>query len=76
MMLSIFSYAYLASLKNCLLKTFSNPGKSGKIIIIGVPVVARWLTNPIRNHEVSGSIPDLAPRLQMRLGSRVAVALA
>ena len=25
---------------------------------IGVPVVAQWLTNPTRNHEVSGSIPD------------------
>ena len=28
--------------------------------IIGVPVMAQWLTNPTRNHEVSGSIPDLA----------------
>jgi len=28
----------------------------------GVPVVAQWLTNPTRNHEVagSGSIPALA----------------
>ena len=26
----------------------------------GVPVVAQWLTNPSRNHEVSGSIPGLA----------------
>ena len=26
----------------------------------GVPVVAQWLTNPTRNHEVSGSIPGLA----------------
>jgi len=26
----------------------------------GVPVVAQWLTNPSRNHEVAGSIPDLA----------------
>ena len=23
---------------------------------IGVPVVAQWLTNPTRNHEVAGSI--------------------
>ena len=23
----------------------------------GVPVVAQWLTNLIRNHEVAGSIP-------------------
>ena len=55
----------------------------------GVPVVAQWLTNPTRNHEVAGSVPALAQwvidpvllcelwcRLQTRLGSRVAVALA
>ena len=23
----------------------------------GVPVVAQWLTNPTRNHEIAGSIP-------------------
>ena len=26
----------------------------------GVPVVAQWLANPTRNHEVVGSIPGLA----------------
>ena len=26
----------------------------------GVPVMAQWLTNPIRSHEVVGSIPGLA----------------
>ena len=26
----------------------------------GVPVVAQWLTNPTRNHEVAGLIPALA----------------
>ena len=26
---------------------------------LGVPVVAQWLTNPTRNHEVAGSIPGL-----------------
>ena len=25
----------------------------------GVPIMAQWLTNPIRNHEVAGSIPGL-----------------
>ena len=28
--------------------------------IAGAPVMAQWLTNPTRNHEVSGSIPGLA----------------
>ena len=26
----------------------------------GVPVVMQWLTNPTRNHKVTGSIPGLA----------------
>ena len=28
--------------------------------ILGVPVVAQWLMNPIRNREVAGSVPALA----------------
>ena len=27
---------------------------------LGVPVVAQWLMNPTRNHEVVGSIPGLS----------------
>ena len=27
---------------------------------LGVPILALWLTNPTRNHEVAGSIPGLA----------------
>ena len=27
---------------------------------VGVPIVAQWLMNPTRNHEVVGSIPGLA----------------
>ena len=27
---------------------------------IGVPVVAQWLMNPTRNHEVAGLMPGLA----------------
>ena len=26
----------------------------------GVPIVAQWLTNPTRNHEVACSVPGLA----------------
>ena len=29
-------------------------------IFSGVPVVAQWLMNPTRNHEVAGSVPALA----------------
>ena len=28
--------------------------------MLGVPVMARWLMNPTRNHEVAGSIPGLS----------------
>ena len=50
-----------------------------KEVEIGVPVVAQWLMNPTRNHEVVGSIPGFAQwvedpallwcRLQTWLGS-------
>ena len=30
------------------------------LLFLGVPVVAQWLTNPTRNHEVAGSVPALA----------------
>ena len=28
--------------------------------VVGVPIVAQWFINLIRNHEVAGSIPGLA----------------
>ena len=31
-----------------------------KGLMLRVPVVAQWLTNPSRNHEVTGSVPALA----------------
>ena len=34
-----------------------SPYKKGNV---GVPVVAQWVTNPTRNHEVAGSVPGLA----------------
>ena len=36
------------------------PTPRSKIPVLGVPAVAQWLTNLIRNHEVVGSIPGLA----------------
>ena len=34
---------------------------SGLIMRVGgVPIVAQWLTNPTKNHEVAGSVPALA----------------
>ena len=45
-------------------------GLGVKLELQGVPVVARWLTNPTKNHEVAGSVPGLA---QWVKGSSVAV---
>ena len=58
-----------------------------EMLLLGVPVVAQWLTNLTKNREVSGLIPGLGQwlrirrcrelqcRSQMRLGSHVAVAV-
>ena len=29
------------------------------MLVVGVPVMAQWLMNPTRNHEVAGLIPVL-----------------
>ena len=56
-------------------------------MFLGVPVVAQWLLNPTRNHEVVSSVPGLLSglriqrvhelwcRSQMRVGSCVAVSV-
>ena len=32
---------------------------------IGVPILAQWLTNPTKNHEVAGLIPGLLSELRI-----------
>ena len=45
---------------------FTSGAKGREMFIVqykkiwGGPVMAQWLTNPTRNHEVAGSIPGLA----------------
>ena len=41
-------------------KDFLNVEGMAKDLCSGVPIVAQWLMNPTRNHEVAGSIPALA----------------
>ena len=42
------------------LSTLKDVGLAVKKNESGVPVVAQWLTNPTRNHEVAGLVPALA----------------
>ena len=46
----------------CTNQTHSQPGFKKQDP--GVPVLAQWLTNPTKNHEVVGSIPGLAQRVK------------
>ena len=40
--------------------TIAKTRKQLKCPLTGVPIMAQWLTNPTRNHEVAASIPGLA----------------
>ena len=52
---SIFSHSI-----GCVFVLFMVSFAVQKLISLGVPVMAQWLTNPTRNHEVAGSILGLA----------------
>ena len=41
------------------LTAYGSSQDRGQICTAGVPVVAQWLMNPTRNHEVEGLIPGL-----------------
>ena len=72
----MFSFVMVLKLFSCLLLTrtllmLKKVKSSGLIqmimkhfvnkkVIVGVPIVAQWLRNPTRNHEVVGSAPALA----------------
>ena len=49
-------YAMHEALKSKKQKIFYADGNDRKAGVNGVPIVAQWLTNPTRNHEVVGSI--------------------
>ena len=50
--------AYVSSIS--ILAIFIFLDMSIRIKVLGVPVMAQWLTNQTRNHEVAGSVPALA----------------
>ena len=54
------NFTELVNISKHRLKKPNNKYQDGKKKSLGVPIVAQWLTNPPRNHEVVGSIPGLA----------------
>ena len=44
---------------NCLFNLVTSPPQLKIKQVLGVPVMAQWLTNPFRNHEVVCLIPGL-----------------
>ena len=59
---SIHSFLFLAM--PAAGRNFPSQGSNLKKIESGVPVVAQWLTNLTRNHEVVGLIPGLAQQVK------------
>ena len=58
--ISPFFISYFVSVLSLLFLGSLFRGLSILFTLLGVPVVAQWLTNPTRNHEVAGSVPGLA----------------
>ena len=57
----LWDYSQQYCVTNCkIAKTLNINYSQHKKEMIGVPVMAQWLTNPTRNHEVAGLIPGLA----------------
>ena len=55
------TYKYISFFLKLEIEVLPQPfGAALKKKVEGVPVVAQWLTNPTRNHEVVGSGPGLA----------------
>ena len=50
----------MLSVSVCWVKLFGQSSILFEKSILGVPIVAQWLTNPISIHEDGGSIPGLA----------------
>ena len=51
---------FFMKIRSCTIPVFQNYNFVFKIPALGVPIVAQWLTNLTKNHEVVGSIPGLA----------------
>ena len=58
--LQIGNFDQLSVIHGCDLHIEKEVKLVSRKIKIGVPIVAQWLMNPTRNHEVAGSIPALA----------------
>ena len=49
---------------NCKYEFYRDGVDVYKFFIFGVPIMAQWLANPTRNHEVVGSILGLVQRVK------------